>query len=181
MMPGPVTSNGSRTDLGTTGRGGKTAPFCLLTVRIRPLRRPERHNRMTTTTPRLFEGSPPWVQECLALALQFLQSWGIPADFDASTLRAIESRFEEGRAVYAGRADHTTAIFGAYVGESLRYVFGGQWAETDLGWAIEIDVNGSKIVALPLVNVRRFVVDSSADSFSMFYDNVARQVINHSC
>ncbi len=91
---------------------------------------------------------------------------GVQLGFDRDAVAWVDGYIEYARPVPAETMGRQTTILGAFLGECLIAVYGGEWRMEPGGWAVRFD---ELAAVYPFTRVRAHLVNGAGDSVLAFY------------
>jgi hypothetical protein len=67
-------------------------------------------------------------------------------------------------------------LFGSFLGEAMRDIYGGQWVETEQGWGMKIN---EEVTILPFTKIKKRLINGEDDSISYFYETMKNGLQNN--
>lgn len=94
--------------------------------------------------------------------------FGIQFDYSEHSLTALDDVISECWSGPPKKMEVMVAMFGSYLGETIRRQLGGKWAEDEGGYHL-IDVSGVDARIDPFSKMRKRFLDGSAESLSSYF------------
>jgi len=99
---------------------------------------------------------------------------GVVLDYNEESILALDDIISQGWPNPVPLvADPILVLFGSFLGEAMRRVFGGEWVETQQGWGLKIN---DTVTVFPFVKIRKRLTNGMQDSITYYYQSVKEVV-----
>lgn len=95
---------------------------------------------------------------------------GVVLDYNEESILKIDEIISKGWPnAQSVIADSIILLFGSFLGEAMRHVFGGEWIETEQGWGLKIN---DTVTVFPFAKIKKRFVNGMGDSITYYYQSV---------
>ena len=112
------------------------------------------------------------IQRNAELVIETMNRRGAHLNYDLQSVQWIDGYIERQREhnpSHEANIDGLTNTLGSFLGECIRRQFGGEWVETQYGWAIQFD---DKNACFPFNKVEKQLKNGADDSIASFYGTI---------
>ncbi len=112
------------------------------------------------------------IQRNAELVIETMREQGVDLDYDQKSVEWLDGYIERQR---QQNPNHESNIYGlsntlgSFLGECIRRQFGGEWAQSEYGWAIAFD---EKNACFPFNKVEKQLRNGAVDSIAGFYGSI---------